>query len=110
MRANKNLKLHERCVDVCDMIISCDKHLINLRYDYKRYQNARWDQPIRFMNSDAGFQKAIAKYENIKRRLTQWYIEINARINDTTIEYLESNAKPVGNFIINEHGFAQAIN
>ena len=92
-RAARQLKLHQRAVDCLDMIVTCDKRIGDAKYDLNLWDKAGSFSPIRLAYNRNELEANVLKYELIKLRLTEWYCDIMARINDVALEHLES--KPV---------------
>jgi hypothetical protein len=93
-RAARQLKLHQRAVDCLDMIVRCDVRIGECKDALKRWDVARPFDLIRAVYSRYDMEQPITRHEAIKQRLTLWYIDIMARIEDVAIVHLE---KKLGN-------------
>ncbi len=87
-RAMRQMKLHQRAVDVLDMIVTCDKYLGDAQDNLKRWDAANWMDIIRIMSKRSQWEQSVNKYEAIKQRLTSWYIDIMGRIEDVAILHI----------------------
>ncbi len=88
-RAARQLKLHQRAVDVLDMIVTADKYLCDAQDNLKRWDAANWMDLIRIMSNRSQWEQSVNKYEAIRQRLTSWYIDIMSRIEDVAILHME---------------------
>jgi len=90
-RAARQLKLHQRCVDILDMIVTCDNYLGNAQDNLKRWDDANWMDMIRIMSKRESWVESVTKYAAIKQRLTSWYIDIMSRIEQVAILQIEQH-------------------
>ncbi len=88
-RAARQLKLHQRAVDVLDMIVTADKRYANAEDYLRRYDASKnWMDMIRIMNNRNDLERELARYDAIRQRLTSWYIDIMGRIEDVAILHI----------------------
>ncbi len=87
-RAMRQMKLHQRAVDVLDMIVRCDNYYANAMDYLNRWDAANWMDMIRLVNKRDDLEKHVNKYAAIKQRLTSWYIDIMGRIEDVAILHI----------------------
>ncbi len=87
-RAARQLRLHQRAVDVLDMIVTCDKYYADAEDNLKRWDKANWMDMIRIMSNRSQWEQSVNKYAAIKQRLTSWYIDIMGRIEDVAILHI----------------------
>jgi hypothetical protein len=84
MKTSALLKLHQRQVDICDMVIKCQNYLRNLEPELKRCQESK-DYYIGIWTRNElvkKYSKEVAKYSAIKNRLERYYDDIQLRINN----------------------------
>ena len=75
MKTSALLKLHQRTVDILDMIVTCEKRITMWKLD-KRVHAGNW--LIQSMNDNA--DKNISRNSAIKERLIRYYLDIQQRI------------------------------
>lgn len=83
MKTSALLKLHQRQVDVLDMIIKCQNYLRRMEPDLKTYQESK-DYYIGIWTRNElvkRLSKDVAKYSTIKSGLIRYYEDIQDRIN-----------------------------
>lgn len=82
MLVGDQMKLHERCIDVLEMIRRCNNEI----NDYKRMLNA-WDKAeiwdgIRASWSRDEIVYHMERFRAINRRLSMWYADISIRLQE----------------------------
>jgi hypothetical protein len=91
-RASITLKLHQKAVDILDMIVSCDKRIGNAKDYLNRYYAAKNDSfsMLRLFNTEEDLISNVTRWEKVKERLTRYYIDVMGRINKLMIDFVES--------------------
>lgn len=82
MLVGKQMKLHQRCVDILEMIRKCNGYI----QEFKR-KLAIWDASGPFDNIRLCWERHelenhLARYRGIKSRLSLWYADIAVRLNE----------------------------
>lgn len=82
MLVGDQMKLHERCIDVLEMIRRCNNEI----NDYKRMLNA-WDRADIWAGIRASWSRDeivyhMERFRSIKRRLSMWYADISIRLQE----------------------------
>lgn len=82
MLVGKQMKLHQRCVDILELIRKCNNEI----NDYRRLLSA-WDNSdawssIRLSWSRGELVFHIDRFRAIKKRLSMWYADISVRLNE----------------------------
>lgn len=90
-RAARQLKLHQRCVDVLDMIVTCDKNYADAADYLAKYDRAGWLDIIKCVHRRDDLEAEVNRYAAIKQRLTLWYIDIMSRIEQVAILHVQQN-------------------
>lgn len=82
MKTSALLKLHQRQVDILDMIVKCDNYINdNLPKLRKCEASKEWYIGIWTRNELIDFHsKTVNKYTGIKQRLIKYYFDIQERI------------------------------
>lgn len=79
MKTSALLKLHQRQVDVLDMIVKAENNRISFERDgyiFRKKSDSKW-----YGDYGMHLDKMVARYEAIKNRLIRYYIDIQERIN-----------------------------
>lgn len=97
MRYNALLKLHQRQVDILDMVISCNNRIANAESDLRLIesetrQNVKaWHN---YMELDKDRTNSIKKHTAIRNRLIAYYRDVQGRINKLSEKTFESMGTP----------------
>jgi hypothetical protein len=80
MKTSALLKLHQRQVDVLDMIVSCNNRIRQKEQEIANNDNDKFS----FLISDYGswLKDRLKRNIAIKQRLIRYYIDIQERINN----------------------------
>jgi len=84
MKTSALLKLHQRQVDVLDMIVRCNNRVATAKSDlFAITHNASRDQQSwnDFTKMPEHYKGNIKRFSAISRRLELWYCDIQERIN-----------------------------
>jgi len=84
MRTNALLKLHQRQVDILDMIISCNNRISNAEAELRRIKAENRPHATDwyyFMRLDKTNELSIKKHTAIRNRLIAYYRDVQERIN-----------------------------
>ncbi len=79
MKTSALLKLHQRQVDLLDMIVKCGNYKRGMEADKRMYESYtdRWA----YVAIITHCEKMIERYTAIKQRLIRYYLDIQKRIN-----------------------------
>ena len=83
MRTSALLKLHQRQIDILDMIIKSDNNRISFKWDLKQiedYNNRARVKDWLYPDKKNHYLKMINRYWAIKERLIRYYIDVQKRI------------------------------
>ena len=75
MKPSKLLKLHERCVDILDMMNTCECRIINFKHDLM-FAESRYA----FSPELDYYKYQIERHREIKARLAGYYADVMQRI------------------------------
>ena len=100
MRTNALLKLHQRQVDILDMVIKCNNYLADHAPKLRSYQASKeWYIGIWTRHELIDYHvKLVNKYTGIKQRLILYYLDIQKRI-----EAMQPLTPTEANLKIQEH-------
>jgi hypothetical protein len=85
--AQKQIKLHQRCLDVLDLIVSADKAIEEARHYLHRYDNCKDHYaPLRLFNNREDLDNRLRRYRLIKDRIVMWYADIERRLIEEVVE------------------------
>ena len=81
MRTSALLKLHQRQIDLLDMIVKCDNYINNAKPELKRCKASKDYYIGVYYRHEliTRYEAKIAKYTAIKFRLIRWYLDIDNR-------------------------------
>lgn len=80
MKTSALLKLHQRQVDILDMIVKAENNRKSFERDgyiYRQKTDSRW-----YGSHLEHIDKVVLRYAAIKERLIRYYLDIQGRIND----------------------------
>lgn len=98
MRYNALLKLHQRQVDILDIIVSCSNRIAEGERDLKRLESEKdprernWQD---FMRSIPKTKDKLIKYNAVKSRLIAYYLDVQGRINKLYPETFKGQEGPL---------------
>lgn len=82
MLVGKQLKLHERCVDILEMIRKCNGFIQEFRRKLALWDTSGPFDSIRLCWERSEIERKIDRYRSIKTRLSIWYADISVRLNE----------------------------
>lgn len=82
MLVGKQMKLHQRCVDILEMIRKCNGYI----QEFKR-KLVLWDasgpfDSIRLCWERGEIERELIRYRGVKKRLSMWYADISIRLQE----------------------------
>ncbi len=97
MKANALLKLHQRQVDLLDMIVRCNNNINAYESDIRLYES--WKNLWVYQKTINHHKGKVQKYTAIKQRLVSYYKDIQVRIMSLQpeLELTESEAQLIIN-------------
>lgn len=78
MRHNALLKLHQRQVDILDMIVKAENHRKSFErdgYTFRQKSDSKW-----YGNYGDHLDNMVKRYADIKSRLTRYYLDVQDRM------------------------------
>lgn len=95
MKTNALLKLHERQVDICSMIVDCSNRIRSKEKDLITTPDSIW-----WPANKGWITTQLTKYKGVKNRLIRYYLDIQERINKMQPVPEELNAENYSSLII----------
>lgn len=89
MRTSKYIKLHTRCITVCELIQQADEVLSRTEAFVAKEKKQPW-----MMQNDFALKRCeydIKKYTAIRERLVRWYSDMFERLQSETSEFRTPN-------------------
>lgn len=89
MITSQSIKTHSKCLEILEMIKTCNNRISAAVCDLYHYNNAKPLDPIRIVHDRKEFEDILNKYKAIKNRLVLYYINTLLTLVQTPLTYLE---------------------